>query len=133
MEAGINPSSEEAGPGYEGAPVAGAVLATVFFPFISLIAALLLQGGESNPRKRAQLRTWAWVSGGWMAFGLVIVLLAFGAFAGSGSGGVSGVSRSGPCQGGPDEGSSGLNIPGTNKYVFPCAFGGTETTRFNTP
>lgn len=75
MEGGTTPSPGEAGTGYEGVAVAGAVLATVFFPFISLIAALLLQGGQSDPRKRAQLRTWAWASGGWLAFGVVIVVV----------------------------------------------------------
>ena len=132
MDAGASPPSEEAGPGYEGAAVAGAVLATVFFPFIALIAALLLQGGQPDPRKKAQLRTWAWVSGGWLAFGLVLVVLAVVSFADSGSGS-SGVSHSGPCQGGPELNSTGRNIPGTDKYVFPCVFGGTETTRLPTP
>ena len=51
-------------PGYTGAAVAGAVLATLFFPLIALIAALVLQGGQHDPRKRSQLRTWAWASGG---------------------------------------------------------------------
>ena len=54
--------SGQAGTGYEGAAVAGAVLATLFFPFIALIAALLLQGNEQDPRKKSQLRTWAWAS-----------------------------------------------------------------------
>lgn len=130
MEAGTSPPPEEAGPGYTGAAVAGAVLATLFFPFISLIAALLLQGGEEDARKKSQLRTWAWASAGWMVLGLILVLLAFGAWASSGS---SGVNRSGPCQGGPDIGASGKQIPGTNKFVFPCVFGGTETTRFPSP
>jgi hypothetical protein len=58
--------------GYSGAPVAGAVLAALFFPYISLIAALLLQGSESDPRKLQQLRTWAWISGGWLVFGVVV-------------------------------------------------------------
>jgi len=106
------------------------VLATLAFPFISLIAALLLQGGQSDPRKKAQLRTWAWASGGWLVLDLVLVLLAFGAFAhGAGS-----VNHSGPCQGGPEIGATGKQVPGhPNKFVFPCAFGGTETTRFPTP
>ena len=130
MEAGTTPPPEEAGAGYDGAAVAGAGLATLFFPFISVIAALLLLGGQTDPRKRSQLRTWAWVSGGWIVFGLVLVVLTVGAFAGSGS---SGVSRSGPCQGGPVQGSTGRQIPGTNKFVFACVFGGTETTRFSTP
>ena len=63
------------GSGYSGAPVAGAILATLFFPFIALIAALLLQGGESDPQKKAQLRTWAWISGGWLVFGVVVTAL----------------------------------------------------------
>jgi len=104
--------------------------ATLAFPFISLIAALLLQGNEADPRKKAQLRTWAWASGAWMAFGLVLVLLAVGAFAHSGAGSVD---HSGPCQGGPEIGATGTQVPGhPNKFVFPCALGGTETTRFST-
>jgi hypothetical protein len=71
MEAGSPPSDA----GYNGPAVAGAVLATLFFPFIALIAALLLQGNESDPRKRAQLRTWAWWSGGWLVFGAVFVVV----------------------------------------------------------
>jgi hypothetical protein len=47
----------------------------VFFPFISLIAALLLQASQADPQKRAQLRTWAWASGGWLVFGLVFTVL----------------------------------------------------------
>lgn len=61
--------------GYNGAAVAGAVLATVFFPLIALIAALILQGNESDPRRKAQLRTWAWASGGWLVFGAVIMFV----------------------------------------------------------
>lgn len=83
MEAGTSP---EAGAGYQGAAVAGAVLATLWFPFIALIAALLLQGSQTDPRKKAQLRTWAWASGAWLVLGLVLILLAVGAFSGNGSG-----------------------------------------------
>jgi|SRR3954447_8070919 hypothetical protein len=127
MEAGTTPSPEEAGEGYTSAAVAGAVLAALFFPFISLIAALLLQGGQTDPRKRSQLRTWAWASGGLMLLDLVLVLLAVGAFAGSSTGSVV---RSGPCRGGPKIGATGTAVPGhPNEFVFPCVFGGTETTR----
>jgi hypothetical protein len=66
---------EQAGPGYDGAAVAGAVLGTLFFPLIALIAALLLQGNERIPQRKAQLRTWAWASGGWMLFQAVIILV----------------------------------------------------------
>jgi hypothetical protein len=86
MEAGTTPPPEEAGEGYTGAAVAGAVLATLFFPFISLIAALLLQGGQSDPRKKAQLRTWAWASGGLLAFGALIGVILVSVASGSGSG-----------------------------------------------
>jgi short subunit fatty acids transporter len=74
MEAGSVPP-EASGEGYNGAAVAGAVLASLFFPFIALIAALLLQGNESDPQKKAQLCSWAWISGGWLLFGFVIGML----------------------------------------------------------
>jgi hypothetical protein len=57
---------QDAGTGYAGPAVAGAVLAGLFFPLIALIAALLLQGGQADPRKKSQLRTWAWASGIWL-------------------------------------------------------------------
>ena len=75
MQAGSPPQPQDSGP-YNGAAVAGAVLATLFFPLIALIAALLLMGNESNPQKRSQLRTWAWASGAFVVFGFVLVLLA---------------------------------------------------------
>jgi hypothetical protein len=75
MEAGTTPPPRQAGTGYAGAAVGGAVLATLFFPFVALIAALLLQGSQTDPQKRAQLRTWAWASGCWLAFGVVMTVL----------------------------------------------------------
>ena len=125
MEAGTSAPPGEGGTGYGGASVAGAGLATLFFPFIALIAALLLLGGQTDPRKRSQLRTWAWVSGVWGALGLVLILLAVGVVGGSGSGSVS---RSGPCVGGPKIGATATQVPGsTNKFVQPCAISGSET------
>jgi fumarate reductase subunit D len=84
METGRAAPSE----GYGDASVAGAALATVFFPIFSLIVALLLLGGQIDPRKRSQLRTWAWVSGGWLLFGVVLVLLLAGVIAGHATGGL---------------------------------------------
>jgi hypothetical protein len=75
MEASTSTPPEEAGSGYTGAAVMGAALATLFFPLISLIAALLMQGGQTDPRKKAQLRTWAWISGGWLVFGVVVTVV----------------------------------------------------------
>lgn len=75
MDAGTYPPPEQAEAGYDGAAVAGALLATLFFPLIALIAALLLQGGRPDPRKKSQLRTWAWVSGGWLVFGVAALII----------------------------------------------------------
>jgi fumarate reductase subunit D len=61
--------------GYDTAAVAGAALATVFFPFIALIVALLLMGGQRDPAKRSQLRTWAWVSGALLLLEAVVLLV----------------------------------------------------------
>jgi hypothetical protein len=74
MEEGSAPSEA----GYNSPAVAGAVLATLFFPLIALIAALILMGNEINPQKRSQLRTWAWASGAMLVLGGLIfaVLLA---------------------------------------------------------
>lgn len=124
MEPDPSAPPERAGIAYSGAPVAGAVLATVFFPFVALIAALLLQGGQSDPRKKAQLRTWAWISGGWMVFWTIILVV----LANVGGGSSGSVSRSGPCEGGPKMGSVATQVPGTmNKFVQPCEFGGSQT------
>jgi hypothetical protein len=76
MEAGASPPPQDARP-YNGAAVAGAVLATLFFPLIALIAALLLMGNETSPARRSQLRTWAWASGAFLALGFVLVALIF--------------------------------------------------------
>ena len=67
--------------GYDGAAVLGGVLGTIFFPLISLIAALLLHGGQPDPVKQKQLRTWAWVSAGWIAVQVIAVVLIFAAIA----------------------------------------------------
>jgi hypothetical protein len=74
---------------YPGSAVLAAAIATFFFPVISLIAALLLLSAEQRPSRRASLRTWAWVSAGWIALQVLVVLLFFVGFT-SGGGGSSG-------------------------------------------
>jgi hypothetical protein len=64
---------------YTGAEIAGAVLATLFFPLIGLVAALVLLNGQSNPAKRKSLRSWAWVSAGLMVLDVLFVVAAAGA------------------------------------------------------
>jgi hypothetical protein len=58
--------------GYPGPTIAAAVLMTLFFPLISLIAALLLLGRERNPAKRSSLRTWAIATGVWIALYVLV-------------------------------------------------------------
>jgi hypothetical protein len=69
---------------YPGATVVAAALATFFFPLIALIVALVLMGQQRNERKRAQLKTWAWASAGWIALGFLIALVFFLAVSSSG-------------------------------------------------
>ena len=61
--------------GYPAPVVLGGAIATFFFPVISLIAALMLMGGEQSPRKRSQLKTWAWASFAFLALQAVLFLL----------------------------------------------------------
>jgi len=122
-------STDDAAPvspeeGYPGTVVAAAVLATLFFPLISLIAALLLLGREQAARKRQQLRSWAWASVAWIALQVVVFLLLFAAVWTSSD--VTPVSRAGPCVGGPVLGQS-VPADENGRAVVPCAFGGTTT------
>jgi len=55
--------------------VVGAVLATFFFPFFALIAALIWLGSESRPDRRAFLRKWAWASAAWLVIPLVLLIV----------------------------------------------------------
>jgi hypothetical protein len=109
---------------YPSSTLAAGALATLFFPLLLLIAALFLMGREQDAGRRSTLRTWAFVSVGWIAAQIVLAIVLFAAVASSTS-----VDRSGPCQGGPEIGASGEVRPdGTT--VFPCEFGGTVTIRF---
>src|SRR5690242_20642460 len=102
MDEGSEPEPPDSEHPYEGAAVAGATLATLASPFKSLIAALLLQGRETDPARKAQLRTWAWASGGLLVLGLVVGGIAIAVVAGK----VNDVRNkmrpnpAGPCQGG---------------------------------
>lgn len=100
----------------------GAVLLTIFMPFIGLIAALVLRAQEMRPSRREQLKNWAIASGAWLATGWVIGIIVFASA-------VSAVSPSG-CRGGIDlsvppsyQSSDGQHWVGT----FTCMNGGTVT------
>ena len=68
------------GAGYDPPVVLGGALTTFFFPLVALIVALVLQGSQPNPVKRGQLRTWAWVSGGWLLLHVIVVVIVILAF-----------------------------------------------------
>lgn len=65
------PAGEE---GYSGPTIAAAVLMTLFFPLISLIAALFLLGRERSPEKRSSLRAWAIATAVWFVVWILIVI-----------------------------------------------------------
>jgi len=75
MEASTSPQPQDTGP-LQRRGGCGSRAGHAVFPLIALIAALLLIGNESSPQRRSQLRTWAWASGAFVAFGFVLVLLA---------------------------------------------------------
>jgi hypothetical protein len=108
---------------FPGSTVAGGVLATLFFPVLSLIAALVLMGRETDESRRASLRAWAWFSGVWIGAQLLFGLILLASFNSA-----TAVDRSGPCQGGPEIGAAGeTRLDGTT--VFPCSLGGTVTVQ----
>jgi hypothetical protein len=112
------------GPGndapYPREAVIGAVLLTIFMPFIALIAALMLRAQEMRPARREQLKNWAIASGAWLATGWVIAIIVFASVLSA----VPHVDHSGPCLGGPAQGSTGQPV-GHGNYRFNCVFGGS--------
>ena len=99
-------------------------MATIFVPFIALIVALVMLGNETNPVKRAFLKTWAWASGGVLALFFVIGVIAFASVANS----VPTVSTNGPCEGGPILNAPGVPL-GNNRYRFACVDGGSTIVK----
>ncbi len=81
---------------YPPSSVALGVVAALFVPFLSLVAALLLRSNESVPARRDQLRKWAIGSGVWLVTGWILSMLAVGLVIGSAGG------SDGECSGGID-------------------------------
>jgi hypothetical protein len=126
----VAPSSPDGSPPdgvpYESSSVAGAILLTVFLPFIALIVALLLRGAEHDPARKRQLTTWAGVSGAYLAVGLLIGIAIFASVASGFH--AKAATTSGPCVGGPVIGAAGEPIGG-GRYRFPCAISGSSVVR----
>ena len=98
----------------------GAMLMSIFLPFIALIVAIGLRSQERLPRRRQFLKNWAIGSAIWLCTGWLIPIIAFSAA----SSGVSG------CQGGIDQ----LVPPSYQssddvhwQATYTCMNGGTET------
>jgi hypothetical protein len=123
--------SEPARGGYPGTSVAAALFSSLFFPLIALIASLFLMGSQPDPRKRADLVAWAWVS---VTLVALQVVAAFFIFFGSSSNSASlpvqlptHVSVKDACPDGlPDDGTAGVALkPG--EYVALCNWSGKQT------
>ena len=112
------------GVGYTWAFFVGAGLATLLFPLVAVITALVMLGGQTDPRKRTTLKSWAWFSTVWLVVVVVVLIaVAVGAFGSSSD-------KSGPCVGGPKPGATGKSVPGSSKkFVFPCSISGTVTVK----
>lgn len=96
----------------------GAVLLTLFAPFIALVVALLMRGSETRPSRLGFLRSWAIASGAWLVTGFLIAIIAFASIVGG-------------CRGGIDEfglpeyrSSDGRHWTAT----YPCVDGGHTST-----
>ena len=109
---------------YESSSVVGAVLLTIFAPFIALIVALALRGSERDPAKKQQLGTWAAISGAYLAVAVVLVIVLIASFRSSVQ-----TDTSGPCVGGPKIGAVGVSL-GDGRYRFPCAISGSTVQYF---
>jgi hypothetical protein len=95
-------------------------LLTIFAPFIALVAALIMRGRETRPKRLAFLRTWAIASGAWLATGFLFVIIIAASIGGS-------ACRGGMDQFGLPEYSSTDGQHWTATYA--CVNGGRTSTR----
>jgi hypothetical protein len=123
VEQPVAPEKADYSPGQRGL----AALATFFVPFISLIVALVMRSSESNPTRRIGLRTWALVSAGWLAVGVIVGIIVIASA--SSSVARHQPSSNGPCIGGPATGATGTPV-GNNKFRIACSFGGSTIIKF---
>ena len=105
---------------YSSEMILGATVLTIFAPFISLVAALVMRGSETRPSRLASLKTWAIASGAWLGTGFLIAILVFASIAGGGG-----------CRGGMDP----FGLPEYSSHdgqhwtaTYPCVDGGRTST-----
>ena len=105
---------------YRTEAVVGAVLLSLFTPFIALIAALVLRSQEHRPKRRQFLKNWAIGSAVWLGTGWLVGIIVISS-AGLGTPG---------CQGGIDQAvpPSYQSNDGVHwEAIYTCMNGGTET------
>jgi hypothetical protein len=54
-------------------------------PFIALVAALIMRGSETRPKRLSFLTTWAIASGVWLATGFLVGIIVISSVAGGGT------------------------------------------------
>jgi hypothetical protein len=109
---------------YPAVAVAGAVVAALTVPVISLIVALVLRSSETSPRRRSQLAQWAGASGAVVVAGIVFVVAVFGVFASTAGGGGGSA-----CKGPIDRLEPPSYVSTDNKHwkkIVSCVGGGTR-------
>ena len=114
------PAAPSADEPYGSGMALGAVLLTIFAPFISLVAALIMRGSETRPSRLAFLKTWAIASAVWLGTGFLFFIIFLASLSGGGG-----------CRGGMDpfglpEYSSSDGQHWTAHY--PCVDGGMTST-----
>jgi zinc-ribbon domain len=104
----------------------GAILLSVFAPFIALVVALIMRGSETRPKRRAFLKTWAIASGVWLATGFLLIVIVIASIWG----------RVGACIDGIDE----FSPPTYESFddenwtaIYECVGGGTTRTPVPAP
>lgn len=115
------PITAQAAEPYGSEMTLGAILLTVFLPFIALVAALVMRGSETRPKRRDFLRTWAIVSGAWLCTGYLIAFIVFASLVGGTAGCRGGIDRFGL----PEyESADGQHWTA----IYPCVDGGATRT-----
>lgn len=114
-------ASSEVGEPFSSLSLLGAAVLTLFAPVISLIAALVLMQQERITVRRDQLKTWAIVSGVWLAIGGLFLIIVVASVAGG---------ASSACKGGVDnfQTPSYTTTDGVHwKAQYACLNGGTTS------
>jgi hypothetical protein len=107
---------------YDSSAVLGAVLLTIFLPFVALIVALVSRSSQTDGTKRRQLEQWAIASGCVLILAPVVALVLVASIQPHRD-------TTGPCVGGPAIGVAGTPL-GDGRFRIPCEISGSTVMRF---